>query len=120
MLTSNLREPGIKEFGDFSELPLDLTLEEPVLKDIVTNLLKDHHSHDIHLQLCEVLMVENIDKVRDVQVDELEHICLVDHGILQTSHELVILFRDESVRQISVNYAENTNEYNIDRAWYIF
>ena len=82
VLTSNLCEPGIEEFVDFPELPLDLALEERVLKHVVTDLLKGHYCNDVHLQLLVVLVVENIDEVRDVQVDELEHVCLIDHRIL--------------------------------------
>ena len=68
----------LKQPIDFVDLSANLTLEEEVFKGVEKDLFTDHDDDQILLQLCVVLVVEDIDEVRDVRIDELEHIRLVD------------------------------------------
>ena len=68
----------LKQPIDFVDLSANLTLEEEVFKGVEEDLFTDHDDDQILLQLCVVLVVEDIDEVRDVRIDELEHVRLVD------------------------------------------
>ena len=53
----------LKQPIDFVDLSANLTLEEEVFKGVEEDLFTDHDDDQILLELCVVLVVEDIDEV---------------------------------------------------------
>ena len=104
----------LKQPIDFVDLSANLTLEEEVFKGVEEDLFTDHDDDQILLQLCVVLVVEDIDEVRDVRIDELEHVRLVDSRVLPRLNVLMILLHHQVIRQFLVKLTENADEKHID------
>jgi len=62
-----------------------------VFKNVHENLLEDHDDDQVSRQCRKVLVVADGNKVRDVSVHELEHVDLVDEGVLIAAHVTMIL-----------------------------
>ena len=57
----------------------DFVRQPKVLPYWIQKLFEDHDGYDIEVQLPKILVVQNVDKVADVSVYELEQEDFVDH-----------------------------------------
>lgn len=49
-----------------------------ILNTVDDELFEDHNNDHVVLQFLEVLVVEDVEEVRNIRVDKLEHVDLID------------------------------------------
>lgn len=93
-------------FFHFLNVSGDGALKQQVLKNVHEDLLEDHDDYQILLQALPVLVIEDIHEDVGVGVDELEHVRLVDDGVLLALQVLVVLFLYQVVAKFAVDDSE--------------
>ena len=76
-------------------LATDQNLFFVILKDVEKNLLEYHDDEKVQRERLEVLIVTDGYKVRDVIIDELKEVDLIDHRILILLNVSMIFCFDE-------------------------
>ena len=84
----------------------DFVRQPKILPYWIQKLFEDHNGYDIEVQLPEILVIQDVDKVADVSVDELEYEDFVDHGVFKVALILMILSEYTLIGSPLVNDAE--------------
>ena len=71
------------------------------------------------MELPEILIVQDVNKVADVSVDELEDEYLVYHGVFKVAFILMIFSKNALVGRLLVNDAEYVHRRDINKTRHI-
>ena len=97
----------------------DFVRQPKVLPYWIQKLFEDHDGYDIEVQLPKILVVQNVDKVADVSVYELEQEDFVDHWVLKVALVLMILSKNTLICRPFVNDAKDVHSRDIDKTRHI-
>ena len=114
MLGAHLGQSLPEDAVHTTQFEIDLAFEKHVLEHVVEDLFDDHDDGGVSEEFAVILMVEDVDQVRDVDVYELEHVSLIDHGVFQSRDELMILIRHQTVRQSRIYLTEDADQEYVD------
>ena len=89
----------------------DLVLEE--LGDVDTNLFEDEDSDQVCREGGHITHPVSNDVIRDVSIDELEHVPLADQGVFPRVLETMILSVYKPIDNNLVNNAVNSDESDV-------
>ena len=84
----------LEDFLNLFDLPTNCAFEAQESNKNHDTLLKDHDNDQIHLEVLEILEEEDVEKVTNVRVYELEDVYFVDHRVLKTASIPMVLGLD--------------------------
>ena len=109
----------LKQLIDFLTFLGDFVRQPTVLPNRIYKLFEHHYCNDIQVQLPEILVVQDVNKVADVSVDKLENEDLVDHRIFKVALILMILAKNALVGCPLINYTKDVHSGHIDKTRHI-
>ena len=102
---------------DFPDLAADQYLVLKELGDVDTNLFEDKDDDQVRCEGGHVTDPVGNDVIRDVSIDELEHVPLADQRVLPRVLESMIFSINEPIDNNLVKYAVNCDESDVNYGW---